>query len=374
MRVALLINFIPPYRLPLYEELVKKLDALQVFISTKMEADRDWQTEWGKLDVIVQKTITFTQKYKHPVGFQNQAFIHIPISTFFDLDKFKPEVMISCEMGVRTLSALIYKWFHPGCKLIEWATLSEHTEKSRGAFRNFLRKIILKNVDAVMVNGASGQRYIESFGVASQKIFKVPCTTDIKPFLNIPLRTYNHTKKILYVGHLTELKGILGFLRSFAKWMQKHPEENVEFMVCGQGPLKDQITNLELPANLKLTLLGSVPYSQIPNIFSQAEIFAFPTLSDEWGVVVNEAMASGLPVLGSLYSQSVEELVEDNRTGWIFSPDDPISVESAISNMMSTPPERLKEFGERGREKILQVDIIHAAGNMMAALRFVHNE
>ena len=53
-------------------------------------------------------------------------------------------------------------------------------------------------------------------------------------------------------------------------------------------------------------------------VYAKASLFAFPTLADEWGVVVNEAMAAGLPVLGSIYSQAVEELVEDGVSGWVF--------------------------------------------------------
>ena len=50
-------------------------------------------------------------------------------------------------------------------------------------------------------------------------------------------------------------------------------------------------------------------------------VLVFPTLADEWGLVVNEALAAGVPVLGSLYSQAVEELVRDGENGWTFRPD-----------------------------------------------------
>jgi len=61
-----------------------------------------------------------------------------------------------------------------------------------------------------------------------------------------------------------------------------------------------------------------------------------PTLEDEWGVVVNEAMAAGLPILGSVYSQAVEELVIDGKTGWTFVPDDQGSAHAALDAALNT--------------------------------------
>ena len=61
-------------------------------------------------------------------------------------------------------------------------------------------------------------------------------------------------------------------------------------------------------------------HERMAEVYAKASLFAFPTLADEWGVVVNEAMAAGLPVLGSIYSQAVEELVEDGVSGWVFRP------------------------------------------------------
>ena len=61
----------------------------------------------------------------------------------------------------------------------------------------------------------------------------------------------------------------------------------------------------------------------------------FPTLSDTWGLVVNEAMAMGLPVLGSVKSQAVTELIEDGVSGWWFDPTSPQDLERAVDRALA---------------------------------------
>lgn len=69
-------------------------------------------------------------------------------------------------------------------------------------------------------------------------------------------------------------------------------------------------------------------------------------------LVVNEAMAAGVPVLGSRYSQAVEELVEDGVNGWVFSPDDPDDFDAALQRAIETPRPVLLEMGEAARRTV----------------------
>ncbi len=73
--------------------------------------------------------------------------------------------------------------------------------------------------------------------------------------------------------------------------------------------------------NVKLEFLGVFQYDDLPEIYGSAEVFVLPTLADTWAVVVNEALLAGLPVLGSIYAQAVEELIQEGGTGWNFRPD-----------------------------------------------------
>jgi glycosyltransferase involved in cell wall biosynthesis len=87
-------------------------------------------------------------------------------------------------------------------------------------------------------------------------------------------------------------------------------------------------------------------------MYAQAGIFVFPTMADEWGVVVNEALASGLPVLGSVYSQAVEEMIHDGVNGWKFRPDDEADILRALSAAFSLTGDEVDSMRPRCRKSI----------------------
>jgi hypothetical protein len=95
-----------------------------------------------------------------------------------------------------------------------------------------------------------------------------------------------------------------------------------------------------------------------------------PTLADEWGLVVVEAMAAGLPVLGSLYSQAVEELVVDGRNGWTFLPDDPCGMQSAIHRALGASVGELNQMAENARQDISGLTPSAMAEKMAAAINY----
>ena len=119
--------------------------------------------------------------------------------------------------------------------------------------------------------------------------------------------------------------------------------------MAGDGPLKSQLLQLPLAANVKLELLGAFQYDDLPEIYSSAGVFVLPTLADNWAVVVNEALAAGLPVLGSVYAQAVEELIQEGRNGWIFTPDNAEDTYRAIDRMMNTSELELDAMRANGR-------------------------
>ncbi len=350
-RVALLTNFVPPYRLPVFLVLQSGLKELSVFVSTVMEPNRAWPAEWEGLNVIIQRSFTLRRTWRHPQGFSEPTYIHVPYDTLLRLARCRPDVVISAEMGLRTLQAALYRRLHPTSRLIVWATLSEHTEQARGRLRERLRRWILHQADAVLVNGESGARYIHRFGVPDERVFRVPqasCMSALSPvaLAREPADAY----RLLYAGRLVELKGLAPFLSVLWRWASAHPQRPLEFWLAGDGPERPKLERFRLPPSVTLRFLGHVPYPELPKVYARAGILAFPTLSDEWGLVTNEAMFAGLPVLGSLYSQAVEELVREGVTGWLFRPDQPEEVYAALDRALNTPSSVLEQMRIKARE------------------------
>lgn len=368
MRVAFLTNFIPPYRIGLYEALARETGALRVFISTAMERNRDWEPEWGVLDVVRQRTVTMRRKWRTET-FTEDYELHIPYDTVLQLRSWHPDVILTGEMGARSVQAVAYARL-TRTPVILWAMLSEHTEKSRGGLRMAVRRWMTRNVDAIVVNGESGARYFHALGVPDDKLLRVNQSLDMTRFLALPLRGASKPAvSLLHVGSLSERKGVGILLDGLTRWAEANPLKTATLTFVGDGPLGADLRQRPVPPNVTLTWAGSVPYEDLPSWYGQADVLLFPSLGDEWGLVVNEALASGVPVMGSTYAQAVDELIRDGENGWVFTPDTPAAVAQSLHRVLTVDRERLAAMQQAARETIRDLTPENAAARIAAKLR-----
>jgi glycosyltransferase involved in cell wall biosynthesis len=372
-KLLILTNLIPPYWLPILEHFQKTIGELRIFLSTHMEPSRHWKPQWGDLSVSVQRCLSFKKSWRHEQGFSEDVFVHIPYDTLPLLWHEQPDVVVTAQLGFRTMQAVLYKKLRPQARLIIWTGLSEHTEKGRSTLRTYLRSWLLRHADAVLVDGKSGVRYLMTLGVPQSKIFLLYHTIELKEFLRSPLRRDpSSARRLVYFGRLVQLKGLLPFLRILTSWLQDHPDSSCELWLVGDGPVRQELQQFPIPRSLSLRFLGNVEYDQLPGVYAQGGILAFPSLSDEWGVVVNEALASGVPVLGSLYSQAVEELVTDGVHGWTFRPDHSEEVYNAIDRALTVPIDQLDEMRRACRQEILGINVESGVQALLRAVEFTN--
>jgi glycosyltransferase involved in cell wall biosynthesis len=239
-------------------------------------------------------------------------------------------------------------------------------------WRILQRKALLRAADAVLVNGTSGREYLLGLGVPRERIFPEPYCAEISSHLALRIeREPNVARRLLCVGQLTTRKGLQPFLDVLSEWLQKHTRKTCELWIAGDGPLREELERFVPIPQLRLRFLGSIPYEKLPEVYAQGGIFVFPTLADEWGVVVNESLAAGLPVLGSLYSQAVEELVRDGLNGWTFRPDHRDEMYAALDRAMAVPEEQLDEMRRAGRECIRLLSPAYGAECFLDAIEHV---
>ena len=367
MRVALLTNFIPPYRKSLYTELNEGIEDFTIFISQHMEKNRHWAVDHGQLNVVVQKGFRYNKKWKSELGYSEKTVVQIPYDTFFKLRAYRPDIVISSELGIRSLLSAIYCKIY-GRPLVLWLALSEHTESNKKGLRVFLRKRILKSAKLILCNGASAERYIKSLGIKKDICF-TPYTSDFE-INKGGSKEANTVKTVLFTGQLIPRKGIEAMVQALAKWAPMNNQLQIRLLVAGDGPEKTLIEQLDKFPNITLELLGNVPYHQLQNIYLQSHLYLFPTLADEWGVVVNEAMASGLPIVGSKYSQAAEELIEDGKNGWIFDPMNEQNFLDVFSQAIKCPVSELQSMGENGQKTVQNYTPKIVAQNILEALKF----
>jgi len=225
-----------------------------------------------------------------------------------------------------------------------------------------------------MVNGRSGADYIRGLGFPGRAISMLPYATDVERFGTVQrLPGERGELRLLYVGRLIELKGLEPWIAALARALRQRPDRRVRLTVAGDGDRREAIERLELPPNLRLQLLGQTRYSELPRVYADADVLVMPSLGDTWGLVVNEAMASGLPVIGSSQTQAVVELIRDGVEGWIFSAAAPATVDEAIGRLLDAAPEKLAVMGADARRAALVLSPDHVASALLAACRKARN-
>ena len=353
--VVLLTNYLRRHHVAACQEIQKRVRKLTVLLSVPMEPDRNWEAEWGGLDVVMQKNRMFTANWKHSSGFSEHNYIHVPTDTTKQLKRLKPDVILSYEMGMRTMLSSCYRLFHPKCRLVMVGNMSQHIESERGLLRRSVRRIIKTGCDYFTYNGPSCKRYLKSLNISEEKLHHFPYCIDDDTAYRGPRHTPHPTvRKMVYCGSLSSRKGILQFAAAARKWCEANADQTIELHIAGTGELKQELSDLS-HENFVVNFLGNCDLAGLRSAYENADLCVFPSLADEWGLVPIEAMTSGLPVLGSFYAQSVEAYVTEGETGWTYRPDDNSQIEAAIGRAMETSPERLLAMGETARADVEEI-------------------
>ena len=334
MRLALLTNQIPPYRVATFVALRRKVEQLTVILSENRIAPG---LENVDIPIHVAPSLRIPSVRRHDNGYFERYEIHVPVGVIRALRRADPQCVFAAELGLRTLWAVVHRQLH-GVALVVHADLSEHTERGRGRLRPLLRRLLLARVDGVMVNGRSGADYVRSLGVPDRKISMLPYATDVERFGPVQRQpATDDALRLLYVGRLIELKGLEAWIAALGRALARRPGQRVRLTLVGDGDRREAISQLALPPNLDLRLPGAVAYSELPAAYADADVLVMPSLGDTWGLVVSEGMAAGLPVIGSSQTQAVVELVREGVEGWVFSVEDGASLDAAIERLLDTP-------------------------------------
>ena len=347
-RVAVLTSSLLPDRTALLRSFAPHSSHTRIFLSARRQGLNANVNGWDDLDVVMLKTYRHVYRFDHANGYKDETEIHVPLNIVPQLLRYRSDVVITGEFGPRTLSAIVYRALRPKTKLILWATLSQRTETTRSSLRKLVRRAILRCIDAAFVNGQDGGEYLRQLGFA-KPFFFIPYVIDSSEFEGPSLVPDDGVLHLLHAGQLIERKGVYPFFKAFYHWCEQHPERRVSLRIAGVGPERERIESLSVPPNLDIKFLGFLNRQQLAQEYRSASIYIFPTLGDEWGLVVNESLAAGVPVLGSCHGLSSVELVRDGYNGWIFDPSDPSDLMAGMDRAFSTSFEELRNMGENAR-------------------------
>jgi glycosyltransferase involved in cell wall biosynthesis len=164
----------------------------------------------------------------------------------------------------------------------------------RGDLRQLLggpwfRLTMKRKFAAVLVPGVSGRKLARWYGFGSDEIFEGLYGADPQVFFDGP-PLVERPKRILFVGQYIERKDCVGLAAAFASVAERLPEW--ELHLYGSGPLQGR-----LPAHPRIRIHGFVQPEQLGALYRSARIFALPSRSEAWGLVVHEAALSGCQLL-----------------------------------------------------------------------------
>ncbi len=164
----------------------------------------------------------------------------------------------------------------------------------RGDLRQLLggpwfRLTMKRKFAAVLVPGVSGRRLARWYGFADEDVFEGLYGADPKLFFDGPPLA-ERPKRILFVGQYIERKDCVGLATAFASVADRLPEW--ELHLYGSGPLRERLTD-----HPRIRVHGFVQPEQLGALYREARIFALPSRSEAWGLVVHEAALSGCQLL-----------------------------------------------------------------------------
>ena len=169
--VVVLINYLRRHHVLAFKEVARQVGKLTILVSTPMEGDRSWLPEWEGLDVIVQKNSTITLSKSS--GYDEKNFIHFPWDTISQLRRLQPDVVLSYEMGMRTLFSGLFRIFNRKIPLIIIGNMSNHIESNRGFARRCMRQLIRRMTDYCTYNGPSCRNYLSGLGIEDSRLLSL---------------------------------------------------------------------------------------------------------------------------------------------------------------------------------------------------------
>jgi len=227
-----------------------------------------------------------------------------------------------------------------------------------------LKTKFLRGSSGFVVPGRSSFAYLRGYGAPKELIYTAPNAVDVELFVQqseqarcnaATLRQDLHlpARYFLFVGRLVREKGIFDLLHAYgALPLELRAAIGLVFVGEGNGRPELERRAAEIVPGA-VHFAGFVHREQLPSYYALSEALVFPTRNDPWGLVVNEAMACGLPVICTAVAGCTADLVEDYWNGRVLPAGDTSQFAHAMNEVAGDAPLR-SLMSRRGRERILQ--------------------
>lgn len=206
---------------------------------------------------------------------------------------------------------------------------SNHFDFTRSNWREAVKSRLIGMVSAALVGGTLSRDYLIHLGMSADRVFLGYDAVDNRHFSAAAARESTalgglSTPFFIAAGRFEEKKNHARLLDAYAKYKSRAGGAVWSLVLLGDGRLKPEIlTQIDrLRLGGAVILPGFKRYEELPSWYGAASCFIHPSTTEQWGLVVNEAMAAGLPVLVSNRCGCAVDLVREGVNGFTFDPYD----------------------------------------------------
>jgi glycosyltransferase involved in cell wall biosynthesis len=290
------------------------------WFTTKREANRSWDVD--------EATWLFPYRYLPELSY-GRGSVTIPSPL---IGGAAPEVIVSLYENVSYLLGFGIARLR-GVRTVFFAEKTFDAWVTRKKWKEALKRSIFSRVDAVFTTGPDGRRYCSKYGIPENRVFYLTHFNQFHLFaqdrelhredrerlraeLNLKGATF------LCVGRLWKGKGISYLLDAF-RTLQKSTVQEVSLLFVGDGEDEASLRERCRSENIRnVVFAGFKQRDELCRYHRAADIFVFPTLGDPYGLALDEAMASGLPVISTSAAGEIYDRVDEGINGFIVPPAD----------------------------------------------------
>ena len=240
----------------------------------------------------------------------------------------------------------------------------------------------IPRLDGCLAAGSWSRDYFEKYGASDDHIFKIPHSVDNRRFEQEMIRLRPQREQLrqqwgipgdatvfLFAGKFIPVKRPFDFVSAVSKCAASRPA--VVGLMAGDGPLREQCEEQARSAGAPVRFTGFLNQSRIAEAYAAADVIVVPSETETWGLVVNEAMASGLPCIVSDAVGCGPDVIDPGVTGDIH----PMGDVDALSALMVQYADsgRLTAMGRNAKRKIESYSVEAAADTLLNAVDTVRS-
>jgi glycosyltransferase involved in cell wall biosynthesis len=228
-------------------------------------------------------------------------------------------------------------------RAVPWIFMGEKLGQRRASWHEALSAPLHRAAGIAAVGTWAQDDYRKRF--PEPQCFCLPYYCDLASFMAQPRRSPGAEVVFLFCGQMIARKGVDLLLAAFAQM------DNSRLILVGrEAELPEMLSKLSQQARERVEYAGFQPPEALPQLFARADVFVLPSRYDGWGVVMNQAIAAGLPVICSDQAGAGHDLIEEGVNGTRFRAGDVDALARAM-RQFTKEPGLIRPYGDASRKK-----------------------